>query len=338
LGENGRAIEIYRALLAQDPGDALSHTELAHCLLSEGEFAAGWEEYEWRLEAPDAASARRFPFPAWKGEALEGRTLLVRSEQGVGDEVMFASCLPDAIAASGHCVVECSRRLAPLFRRSFPAATVVARNLEAPPGWAALPRIDLQVMAGSLPRYFRRSRGAFPGRPYLVADGKAAAAWRERFGGGLVAGIAWTGGLPSTLRAARSLVLEDLAPLLSAPGWRFVSLELYDRRSEVDALRARHGAELALTHGLGGDLDEFAAALAALDLVITVPTATAHIAGALGKPAWVLAPRVANWRYLQSGERMPWYASLRIFRRPAGEDLASYVRRVRSALETWRPG
>jgi Flp pilus assembly protein TadD len=335
LGDNAQAIQAYRAIVQRNPNDPTAHAELAQCLLSEGEFAEGWEEYEWRLQAPDAAAARVFPFPAWGGEPLEGRTLLVRSEQGVGDEVMFASCLPDVIAANGHCVVECSRRLAPLFRRSFPLATVLSRDLAKPPDWSSVPRIDLQVMAGSLPRHFRRRPEDFPGRRYLTADPAAVAAWRERLGGigRRLIGVAWSGGLPTTLRAARSLALEQLAPLFDVPDVRFVSLEIFDREVEIAGLRQRHGVDMIACKGLGGDLDELAAAVAALDLVITVPTAVAHIAGALGTPAWVLVPRVATWRYLRSGEGMPWYGTVRVFRRAADLSTEAFLANVRGELD-----
>jgi tetratricopeptide (TPR) repeat protein len=336
IGEHPRAIELYRALIARNPGDALAHTELGQCLLSEGDFAQGWDEYEWRLRAPDAASAREFPFRAWRGEPLAGRTLLVRSEQGVGDEIMFASCLPEAIRASGHCVIECSRRLAALFRRSFSRATVLERNLAAPPDWSALPHIDLQVMAGSLPGRFRRRAEEFPGRAYLVPDPAAVALWRERLGGqGRAVGLAWSGGLPSTLRAARSLELEQLAPLLAVSGVRFVSLELYDREKEIATIGGRYGVHIASFKGLGGDVDELAAAIAALDLVITVPTTVAHVAGAVGVPTWVMAPRVATWRYLRSGERMPWYGSVRLFRRSTDTTMEAFIAGMGKTLADW---
>ena len=327
LGDIRRAIELYRGLIARDPADALAHAELGQALLAEGDFAAGWEEYEWRLKAPDAAAARAFPFPFWRGEPLAGRTLLVRSEQGIGDEVMFASCIPDALGAGARVVLECSRRLVGLMRRSFPQATVFARSLSAPPDWNALPPIDVQVMAGSLPRYFRRTAADFPGRAYLTADPAAVARWRERFAcEGRTVGLAWTGGLPTTLRAARSMTLGQLGPLLEVPGVCFVSLELYDRAEEIAARAVR----LASWKGLGADIDDLAAAIAALDLVITVPTTVAHVAGALGKPAWTMAPNVATWRYLSRGERMPWYASVRMYR---GAD--DFPGRMRAALEAW---
>lgn len=336
LGATQRAIAAYGETIVRAPQHAHAHAGLALSLLGAGEFARGWEEYEWRLRAPDAAAARQFPFPAWQGEPLAGRTLLVRSEQGVGDEILFASCLPDLIAASGRCVVECSRRLAPLFRRSFPQATVFERDLAAGPVWTALPPIDLQVMAGSVPRFLRRRLEDFPGQPFLRPDPARASWWRPRLGatrGERLIGLAWSGGLPGTLRAARSLQLDELAPLVATRGARFVSLELLDRSEEIAAFRGRHGLEIASFKGLAVELDELAAVVSALDLVITVPTAVAHVAGAIGTSAWVIVPRVATWRYLWAGERMPWYSSIRMLRRRADQDIGSFVALVGAELE-----
>jgi hypothetical protein len=269
---------------------------------------------------------------------LDECTVLVRSEQGIGDEIMFASCLSDLLAMAKHCVVECSRRLAPLFRRSFPQATIVERNMSAAPVWDALPHIDFQIMAGSLPRYFRRHARDFPGRSYLRPDPAAVAQWKRRFEGKRrPVGIAWSGGLPATLGAARSLRLTQLELLLRSPGLRFIALELYDRREELAALENAYGLHIESLNGIGADLDDLAAAVAALDLVISVPTTLAHVGGAVGTTVWVLAPRVATWRYRSRGDAMPWYNSVRIFRRPEGEaGMDAFIARVCTALDVWR--
>src|SRR2546423_1312811 len=132
--------------------------EQAHALrlLGGGVCARGWDGYEWRLNRPHAAIERPFPFPRWRGEPLGGRTLLVYTEQGVGDEIMFASCFAELIAAAGHCVLEASTRLVPLFERSFPKASVLTRNLAAMPDRRRLPAIDYCIAAGSVPRFLRR--------------------------------------------------------------------------------------------------------------------------------------------------------------------------------------
>ena len=337
LGDTARALEIYAQTLAAHPEDANAHAGYALSLLGAGDFARGWDEYEWRLKLPDATRGAPAPFPQWAGEALAGRTLLVRSEQGIGDEIMFASCLPQLLAAGAQCIVECSVRLTGLFARSFPGVRVIARNRSQPPDWAALGPVDYQCAAGSLPRWLRRAAGDFPGTPYLRADPARVAAWRARLGdgpAGLRVGIAWTGGLPGTLRAARSLSLDALEPLLALRDARFVALELGDCSAAVAAMQRRTGARIDAWPGVAADPDEAAALASALDALVCVPTTMAHLGGALGRPVWVLVPGVGTWRYLWQGDRMPWYASMRLLRRAPGGDTRLLVEQAREALAT----
>jgi tetratricopeptide (TPR) repeat protein len=339
-GDASRAIAAFEAALARHPDHGPLHGGLALALLGAGDFARGWDEYEWRLRRPDAATQRGFPFPRWAGEPLAGRTLLVTSEQGIGDEIMFASCFEELISAAGHCVLEVSKRLAPLFERSFPRATVFMRQLDRAPDWAALPRIDLRIEAGSVPRLLRRSREAFPRRgAYLKPDPARIAVWKDRLaalGPRRKVGLAWTGGLPGTLRAARSLDLEALRPLLACSGAHFVALEYLDCGAEVEAFNHAGSERVLWWPEVRDSLEEAAALVAALDLVVTVTTATAHIAGALGRPAWVLVPSVPSWRYLWEGETMPWYPTMRIFRGHGSR--AALLASVERALAGDQPG
>jgi tetratricopeptide (TPR) repeat protein len=338
-GDATGAIAAYEAAIVRHPDHAPLHGGLALALLGSGEFARGWDEYEWRLRQPDAATQRGFPFPRWEGEPLAGRTLLVTSEQGIGDEVMFASCFDELIAAAGHCVLEVSKRLAPLFERSFPGATVCRRQLDREPDWAALPRIDVRIEAASVPRFLRRSREEFPRRgAYLRPDRARVAAWKERLaalGPRRKIGLAWTGGLPGTLRAARSLDLEGLRPLLEQSGAHFVALEYLDCSAEVEAFNGAGREHVLWWPEVRDSLEECTALVAALDLVVTVTTATAHIAGALGRPVWVLVPSVPSWRYLWQGETMPWYPTMRIFRGHGSRD--ALLAGVRQALAAGWP-
>jgi len=338
LGETARALQTYETAIAAHAEDANARAAYALSLLGAGEFAHGWDEYDWRLRVPGAVASVPAPFPVWQGEALAGKTILVRSEQGIGDEIMFASCVPDLLAAGAQCVIECSRRLTGLFARSFPSVRVIARDRLRPPDPAALGAIDLQCHAGSLPRWLRRSADDFPGTPYLRADAARIAAWRERLGdeaGVLRVGIAWTGGLPGTLRAARSISLAALEPLLRMRNARFVALELGECSAAVDAMSRATGARIDVWQGVAALPDEAAALCCALDVVVCVPTAMAHLAGALGRPVWVLVPGVGTWRYLWQGDRMPWYGSMRVLRRASGSDVQSVVEGARDALESF---
>jgi len=181
----------------------------------------------------------------------------------------------------------------------------------------------------------RRRAADFPGTPYLRADPARVAAWRERLGDApqtLRVGIAWTGGLPGTLRAARSLPLDALEPLLALPNARFAALELGDCSAAVAAMQRRTGARIDAWPGVAANPDEAAALVSALDALVCVPTAMAHLAGALGRPVWVLVPGVGTWRYLWQGDRMPWYGSMRLLRRTAGAAPQSVVEQARAAL------
>jgi tetratricopeptide (TPR) repeat protein len=341
-GRFEQAMACYERALAIDPDNVQAHLNRSALWLLEGDFARGWDEYEWRLRDPGQAPLHlRFPQPRWDGAPLAGRRLLVYGEQGLGDQIMAASCLPEVIAQAAHCVLDCDARLAPLFRRSFPQATVHGGGPTDPVDWLrdAGP-IDLAVPLASLPRHLRRSAAAFPrrsGEPrgFLLAAPERVAFWRERLaalGEGRRVGISWRGGVPQTNRGARSLPLDDLLPLLRAPGTRFVSLQYGPAAEELDALRREHGVDIAHWSEAIDDYDETAALVSALDLTVSVCTAVVHLAGALGRPAWVLAPVRPEPRYGKAGDTMPWYPSARVFRQQRYGDWAPVIASVAAAL------
>ena len=336
LGKTAEATALYERAIATQPQSANAHAGWALSLLGAGDYQRGWDEYEWRLRVPGGGIRREFPFPLWQGEDLSGRCLLVYSEQGIGDEIMFASCFRELTAMAGHCVFESSKRLVGLFGRSFPGATVLSRDRSRTPDWAKLPKIDAHIAAGSVPRMLRKSAQHFPSHEgYLAADASRVQHWRARLdaaGAGLKVGLAWTGGLPGTLRASRSYPLQALSPLLSSPGATFVGLEFLDCSAAVEEFNRGGGGRLHWWPEAVKTIDETAALVSALDLVISVTTATAHLAGALGRPTWVLVPAVPTWRYQWQGERMPWYPSMRILRAREMGGPAALIEAVRSRL------
>ena len=251
-----------------------------------------------------------------------GAPVLVYGEQGLGDEIMFASCLPEIIDAASRCIIECSGKLEHLFRRSFPRARIYAAAADRPvpePGRAEA--IDCEVPSGSLPLYLRQSIGDFPRHDgYLVADPRRVAAWRERllaFGPGLKVGISWRGGTHQTRSPLRSIPLSQWEPVFKAADTQFVSLQYGECRGELDELAARQGIRVTHWQEAIDDYEETAALLDALDLVISVCTSVVHLGGALARPVWIMAPYSPEWRYGFAGETMPWYPSVRIFRQPS---------------------
>ncbi|MGQ0651573.1 MAG: tetratricopeptide repeat protein [Betaproteobacteria bacterium] len=310
-GDVEGAADYARRAIAIDPQHAVAHESLGLALLKAGRYEEGWPHYEWRKRVhPAALTHTRFAFPQWESQPLGGRTLLVHGEQGLGDEIMFASCLPDAIRDAGQVIIECEPRLAPLFQRSFPHATVGLRGASP----------DFQVAIGSLPLRFRRRREDFPAHHgYLSADAKALAQWRdwlESLGTGRKIGVSWRGGLAKTGRVRRSLDLADLAPLLKIPGFRFVSLQYGAVAEDVARLERLHGIRLENRQEAIDDYASTAALVSALDGVLSVCTSIVHLAGALGRPVLVLAPYSPEWRYGMSGETMPWYPSATVLRQP----------------------
>ncbi len=327
LTDQGRHAEAERALrqaLAIDTDCFQARWLLAMLLLLQGRFAEGWTHYSVRLLRSDS-SIRPRPLPFWDGGPAPPRPLLVLGEQALGDEILFASCFNDLIAAAGDVIIECDPRLAALFARSFPQATIFGHR---DPRAAVFPDVSpapaAQIAAGSLPALFRPHAEAFPKhRGYLLADASKIGRWRERLdalGPGPKIGLSWRGGTHKTRRALRSIPLRDCELLLARHDVSFVSLQYGEVTDDLAALGAAHGGKIYHWPEAVADLDEMAGLIAALDLVITVQTAAAHLAGALGRPVWIMLPQSPEWRYLAAGSQLPWYPSATLFRqRHVGE-------------------
>jgi len=338
------AIAAYRRAQAIAPDNVDAHHFESFALLLLGRFEEGWEAYEWRLRTPDMrAKATRYPQMRWDGRRdLHGR-LLVWNEQGMGDELMFLSLLPE-LAREMDLTVECDARLVALFRRSLPGIDVVARPAEdsGRRDWPS--DIVAQVPAGSLMRHLRPDLASFAGRggAYLKPDPERREVLKQRYGSGrLRVGIAWhTSAANAGLR--RRLALSALLPLLRLPGAQFVDLQYGDHAAEIAALAAS-GGELLHDPAIDpwADLDGFAAQIAALDLVITIDNSTAHMAGALGVPCWAMLPHPPEWRWLLQRTDSVWWPSLRLFRQSAPGDWAPVIDRLTLSLAeriAFKPG
>lgn len=321
-GQYETARACYEAILARVPQHPHARFTRGLLALLQGDFARGWDGYEVRF-LTDESPRRGFLLPDWDGSPIAGG-LLMYAEQGVGDELMFASCVPDAAAFCGSGVLECDLRLAPLFTRSFPRVKVIGADRSAPPGWmTSVNDLTAQIAIGSLPRYFRRGRDAFPTRPaYLRADPDRVEYWRSRLrtiGPGPYLGISWRGGIGKTKQSVRSIPLEAWQPVLRALKGTWVCLQYDVRDGEGATGAALAGGVFATWPQTLFDLDDTAALVCALDGVVSVCTALVHLAGALGQRAWVLVPSAPEWRYGAAGDKMPWYANVRLIRQQAGD-------------------
>jgi len=317
----------YQRVLDRDPGCVDARANLGFLELLTGNFAQGWRHYEWRF-GPPRDSVRGFGFPRWRGEPLAGRRILIHAEQGLGDEVMFASCVPDVLATAGGVVLECSERLAGLFARSFPGATVHGGRKSDSLTWVPdLLPIDYQCPIGSLPQLLRRDRSEFgTGAPYLLADPALVQHFRSRLHAAparTTVGIAWRGGDLLSKSLVRSMPVQALAPLLGQSGYRFVSLQ----HGALDAgeREALDRAGVERDHFDPADIEQLAAIISVLDAVVSVDNLDVHLAGALGRPVIALLPWCPEWRYGVEGETMPWYGSATLFRQTAPGDWGTAV-------------
>ena len=336
LGRLEEALAVYESVLAERPqfGDAIANR--SYTLLMCENYGAGWKQYEQRFTATDTPQ-RRFPYATWQGESLHGKRILVFAEQGLGDEIMFASCLPDLMARCDNVVLECDARLARLFSRAFPRAVVHGGRKADDPAWLArVGEIDCQIAIGSLPLHFRGCRDRFPARQgFLVADQDRVQAWRKWLSekdGKLRIGIAWRGGSLHTRANLRSIELQRWLPVLRLPDIDYVSLQHGNTSAEVEHLQSTHGIAIREASNKIKNVDELAALISALDLVISVDNTVAHLGGALGRPVWVLLAHASEWRYLRHGESMPWYASLRLYRQPSPRVWDAMLDQVRCGL------
>jgi tetratricopeptide (TPR) repeat protein len=325
----------FGAAVRAEPDDIDIGFSRATCRLRHGEFAEGWTGFELRRQGENFVGRyRQFPFAEWQGEPLEGKTVLVYPEQGLGDEIMYASCLPELAARARHVALECDPKLGALFARSFARCTVTPRPRTMANDWVnrLAPRPDYQVPIGSLPLHFRLRAELFPQhRGYLVADEAKVAAWKARLealGPGRKIGLSWRGGVGHTGKARRSVTLEQLRPLLETPGTHFVNLQYTDVHAEMAELAKRHRIQVHHWQEAIDDYDETAALVCALDRVVTVCTSLVHLTGALGRPAIVMVPYGSDWRYGAEGERMRWYPSVRLVRQSAIGDWSNVLETV----------
>ena len=319
------ALASYDKALAHNPEHLDSHLSRSLLLLSLGRFAEGWPAFEQRLRMKEFAVAPAGA-PRWQGESLAGKTLLCLAEQGLGDMIQFVRFALAPSVQAGRVVVAAPRRLVPLLR-SVAGIEVVASAAEC--------TADYEIPLMSLPGALGIGVDDLPvATAYLAADPGRVATWRGRLpSAGLRVGIAWQGNPNADVDRRRSVPLAQFAPIFDVPGAAFVSLQ------------AGHGVEQIATVPFGSRIAQFgpdldadgafvdtAAIMAGLDLVITSDTATAHLAGALGVPTFVLLQQVPDWRWLRDREDTPFYPSVRLFRQSVRGDWSGPARRAAEAL------
>ncbi|MFT4121046.1 tetratricopeptide repeat protein [Bradyrhizobium sp.] len=326
-GEIDEALAVSHRAVALDPEQPLAQYNHAHFLLMNGDFPNGFETYRWRRQCKMLSDGDpTFSEPEWQGEPLDGRTLLLFAEYGLGDALHFVRYLPMVTARGGTIILQVQPALASLLR-TLPGVTVVARGVPLPP-------FDLQLPLMSLPRLFGTTLHNIPADvPYLEADPAKVARWRAALAGvkQLKVGVVWAGNPKHKGDRQRSLSAEAVLPRLVMPGVQFYSLQKEPRPEDGPVLAALGDDIIDLAPTLG-DFSDTAAAVAALDLVIAVDTSVAHLAGALGRPVWMLTPYALDWRWLRDREDSPWYPTMRLFRQRRPREWDDPLMRLSAAL------
>jgi len=330
LGHLDQAIEHCRRAVALKPDFSSAHNNLSLALLLKGDFAAGLAHHEWRWKVEGLRmGGRRFERPPWHGEPLEGARILLHAEQGAGDTLQFLRYAPLVARMGGTVLLEVQPELKRLAASVPGASEVVAQGETLPHFQQHCPLLSLMLACGT-------DLGSIPGDvPYLSPPKALVQQWRARLGQGRHkrVGLVWAGRPEHRRDRDRSLPLSALAALAAVEGVRFFSLQKGPRAAQVGSVTESLALE-DIASALG-DFADTAAAMAALDLIITVDTSVAHVAGATARPVWVLLPRIPDWRWLLDRDDSPWYPTARLFRQAKPGEWNPVVERVAAELGRW---
>lgn len=333
-GEHDKALESCERAIQLNPEYAQAHWNRSLILLVKGRLKEGWDEYRWRRKTNLAASAyaHKFDKPLWEGRPFVGKRLLVHYEQGLGDNLQFVRYLPTVKRLGGTVIFETPKSMYGLLESFDGIDELVEASPAAPPDV----EFDFYTSLMDLPGICGTTLETIPAEvPYIHSDAAKVRRWRERFvTDGFKVGLVW-GGRPTGRNEVlslqhRSCALEQFAPLAAVPGVTLYGLQKGPPAAQVGQL----GRRIPITN-LGEQFEDFtdtAAAIENLDLVISIDTSVAHLAGAMGKPVWVLLKTDADWRWLLERTDNPWYPTMRLFRQSRAGDWAAVLNRVADEL------
>lgn len=331
LNEREKAEELLREAVQLDPKDPKAHWNLGLACLAQKKWADGWEGYDHGFRANERLPSRYFnEIPEWIGEDLRDKTIVVWGEQGLGDEILFAQCLPDLKKIAKKVIFDCHPRLENIFRKAFPGVTVTGTRKSKTTEWLDAYEPDYHCPLCSLPPFFRKEDSDFPDKGYLKAKPKK----KDR----IRVGLSWQGGSEKDNARRRSMTLDELAfPLMQIARRKndieFVSLQYGHVYDEVDRF-SRYG--LPLTHDEADleDYDRTASLVASCDLVISVITSVVHLAGALDVETWCLTPVAPPWKF-HEGEDLIWHPSVRQFHQSKRYEWSSVIGEVGNEFKQW---
>ncbi|MBF0329962.1 MAG: tetratricopeptide repeat protein [Nitrospirae bacterium] len=321
------AIECYKHAITNDNSLSYAHWNLAILLLLTGRFDEGWKEYEWRWELKDYITNRNFIQPLWDGRDIKGQTILLHAEQGLGDAIQFIRYIPSIAEKGVRIIIECQKELVSLFSSSENIESITVQGERLPP-------FDIHCPFLTIPYIFKTTNENIPTKvPYLSADNSLIQKWsalagidKNRFN----IGIVWAGNPKNANDKVRSLSLDLFAPLSELKNIQFYSLQKGEASAQINT---RSLAIKDLTSEIQ-DFSDTAALIMNLDLIISVDTAVAHLAGALAKPVWLLIPPIPDWRWQLNKDDSPWYPTMKLFRGYKEGEWADVVEKIKNELSS----
>jgi Flp pilus assembly protein TadD len=323
------AVAAYEKAIAMQGDFAMAHWNLGFALLLLGDYGRGLAEYEWRFKTETIVAPRNFPQPQWNGTDLAGQRILLHAEQGFGDTIHMARYAPMVAQRGGKVILECPAPLMRLLRNLAGLTQIISTGEPLPP-------FDVHCPLMTLPLIFKTTPATIPANvPYLHSDPQLVEQWAVRLPPDRKSpriGLAWAGRPENKNDRNRSMRLDQFAPLSAVKHARFVTLQLGPPAAQ--ARRPPAGMELIDHTAELHDFTDTAAMLANLDLIITVDTAVAHLAGALARPAWVLLPYMPDWRWMLDRSDSPWYPTLRLFRQKTRGDWVEVMERIQISLSS----
>ena len=343
-GEFAKARPFLEESVKLDPTSRMARANLGMCLLSAREWDPGWQMYHECLGSPQRKRIAYGSEPEWDG--TEGLKVVLYGEQGIGDEISFASMVPDAIKHCDQVIIYADPRLTGLFKRSFPAAHVYGSRKQSHLAWDPEDQaFHASAPFGKLGGFYRLKEEDFPGTAYLVPDPERVLMWKALWEtkkdpmtgqNKPVIGIAWTGGVEWNAERFRQWTLEDITPILEAIPAHWVSLQYKDASKEIARYCEAHTTVDLNQYSFGtltNDYDDTAALVASCDHVIAMQTAVVHLAGALGVSCDVFVPRTSQWRYGEGWTSLPWYKSVNVIRQAVRGHWSNTIREYADGLD-----
>ena len=341
IKEVNESIKILEKAIEINNDFAEAHFNLARVLLMKGDYRRGWEEHEWRWKCRDFDSEfRKFPYQVWNGEDIKGKKILVWSEQGIGDEIMFLSPLKQLISDGATVVLECSDKLVNIFSRSLPDVTVVPRTMP-PKKDTLMSDIEFQLPLASLSRFYRNSSESFSSNSgeYLFPKTSLVAQLNQRYrdlGDGPLVGICWRSG-NLKVGTERSIPLKLWKEILIKRPCRFLSLQYGDSRSDTSIFKNNSDIHIYVDEKVNPleDAESWFAQIAVVDLVISVDNSTIQVSGSQGVPTWTLVNFNPEWRFGLRGEKNDWHPSIKVYRQHEEGDWESVISKVADDFTGW---